>query len=35
LCRLALFNLFVLPFSIVGWRLRARHRGVTHDSKVA
>ena len=35
LVRIGLFNCFVLPFSIVGRRLRARHRRVTNDHKVA
>jgi hypothetical protein len=34
LCRIVIFNMFVLPASIVGLKLRARRR-VTHDTKVA
>jgi hypothetical protein len=34
LCRVAFFNICVLPFSIVGLKFRARDR-VRHDAKVA
>ena len=34
LCRVVFFNIFVLPFSIVGLKFRARHR-VRHDTKAA
>jgi hypothetical protein len=34
LVRIVLYNIFVLPFSILGWKQRARRKQLAHDKKL-